>query len=86
MLEEVAVVRVEALLSVLDLRRRKERDGMRYVGNKVGGEGNGISLSLSLSCCSWMWYVDLENGMWYDKRATSQFASRFYQCIFEERR
>lgn len=78
------MVRVEALLSVLDLRRRKERDGMRYVGNKVGGEGNGISLSLS--CSSWMWYVGLENGMWYDKCATSQFASRFYQRIFGERR
>ena len=30
---------VESLLSVLDLRRWKVRDGIRYVGKSVGGEG-----------------------------------------------
>ena len=29
----------EALLSVLDNRRRNGKDGIRYVGNKAGGDG-----------------------------------------------
>lgn len=36
---EEAVEVVEVLLSVLDLRRRKGREGTRYVGKMVGGEG-----------------------------------------------